>query len=131
MVNLNKSYGVVLIIVVFFMMVAGMLGAVVASMQGVYFETSRGHLRTTQAFFVGDAGLERGKELLNDDPESYKDPRSWPWQADPRDPTNPNKGWFSETITVGAAPGHYDVYADGTGGGGTVTLTAQGQMDTQ
>lgn len=113
---LKNSQGVTLIIVIFVMMVMAMLGAVIASLQATYFETSRTHLRINQAGFIGDAGLERGKELLND---SFG---SW------RPPSPP--GYLREYMTVGAAKGHYDLYVTDLGGG-SVKLSAFAQMDTE
>lgn len=105
-----------MIIIVFAMMVFAMLGALLASMQASYFETSRAQMRTTQAGFIGDAGLERGKELLDDSSGTWRPP------APP--------GYLREYMTVGGAKGHYDIYVLDLGGG-SIKLTVTAQMDTE
>ena len=107
--------GVAMIIVVFAVMLFAMMGAVLTSMQGIYFETARSHLRSSQVFFIVNSGIERGKQKMQDNP-------LWTPSSPP--------GYLREYMTVGGARGHYDVYVVDLGAG-TYQLQAESQMDTQ
>ncbi|MBU0759936.1 MAG: hypothetical protein KKC66_04285 [Candidatus Omnitrophica bacterium] len=112
----KDSDGAALVIIVFAMLVFAMLGAVIASMQSSYYETSRTHLRSNQAFFISDSGMERGKELLNDSLGSWRPP----------DPP----GYLREYMTVGGTLGHYDIYVE-SAGGGSVRLIVESEMNAE
>ena len=80
--HISNEHGVTLIVMVLAIMVFGVLGAVLVSMQSTQFETARALFREGQAFYVGDSGVARGKHVLAENPLGYLGPtRSSPWAA--------------------------------------------------
>ncbi|MBN1793365.1 MAG: hypothetical protein JW844_00195 [Candidatus Omnitrophica bacterium] len=124
----SSQKGLALIIIVFIMMVLAALGMVLTSLQSTRFATARAALRETQAFYIGEVCFSRATELLYDNPTGFKGPsRLSPWGADPSDPSNNNKGYFTETMTVQGVQGHFNCYAEQAGS--NVILTIESAMD--
>jgi hypothetical protein len=67
MPQFRKENGVVAIIAVFIMLVLAILGAVLASLQGADFESSKHLMDSTRAFYIADGGLQHGLRKLADD----------------------------------------------------------------
>ncbi len=127
----QSNSGVALIMAVFAMMVLAALGLMMASMHGTTASVSRGHYRETQAFFIGDAGFSRGKEILDDDP-SWRPSASNCAALNMSHDTSGGQSYCRQTMTIGTSPdtisGHFDIFVDDLGGG-DIDLRIRSAMD--
>jgi len=64
----------VLIITVFIMLFLSLIGIIIANLESTYLESGRIYYEKVQSDFINDAGLERGKRLLD---ESQGEWRPW------------------------------------------------------
>ncbi len=127
----RQNAGVALIMAVFAMMVLAALGLMMASMHGTTASVSRGHYRVTQAFFIGDAGFSRGKEILDDDPD-WRPSASNCTAMNMSHDTSSGQSYCRQTLTIGTSPnaisGHFDIFVDDLGGG-DIDLRIRSAMD--
>jgi hypothetical protein len=96
---LKMKKGVSLLIVIFIMLIFSILGAGLASIFAGRAKISYGFYRSSQAFYICDIGMERGKQLLADNP-TYRPPEP--------------PGYLREYITIGEIQGYYDIYIEDT-----------------
>jgi len=71
--------GVALIIVILIMVILALLGTYLSNLQSIYLETSPLYYYKATRGFLGDAGLERAKQIM-EDAATAADPFFWrPW----------------------------------------------------
>jgi len=64
MENKNRKKGFTLVAIILIMLILAMLGAVLASLQSVDFESSKQQLQSSRAFYLADAGVQHAFMLL-------------------------------------------------------------------